>query len=511
MAGTRTPQLALWVIAYACCVRGEGRAPFPDPLGAGARIFDITTYGAVGDNATINTGAVQAAIDAASAAGGGYVLVPPGGAFRTATISLASDVYLFLPSGATLIGSANYSDYYAIDKGDWDRWDVVHSNNATRTGIVGDASGGGVLSGPMWQMITGYDPSQNQFVPQIWLVDGCEGECRPRLLVFEDCDDVTVANVRLVDSADWTQLYRRSNRVRLVNMSVWGSQQWPNNDGVDFESCADVVVRNVSMFTGDDSVVLASGNCNTMARPWPEPPGAYSPTRDVLIENVTLSSYSSALKWEAIFQRDHGNVTNVTVRNVLIHDSARGIGFQQRTGSGAFTDVLLERVTVLRTHGITGSNWWGLGEAFWATSVPENGTEHALGGIHNVTLVDCVLQGEQGVVVASRDQGNASATGAAISGLRFLNVTVIVGTYGNATRPGVHDFRPMDAGQPTPEKVNASVAGYWFEHAAGIVVEGGAVGFEGPPQPWWAPGSTCWAASPDSRVAVRGLACNPPS
>jgi polygalacturonase len=272
-------------------------------------------------------------------------------------------------------------------------------------------------------------------------------------------------------------------------------------------------MRNVSSFTGDDGIVLASGNCNDMRVPWPEPWGAYSPTRDVLIENCTISSFSSGIKYEAIFQAWHGDVFNVTVRDVLIHDSARGVGFQQRTGGGAFSDVRLERVRVLRTKGITGSNWWGLGEALWATSVPENSTQPGpLGGIHNVTLVDCVLQGEQGVVLASRDQGNATgaAAGPGVSGWRFVNVSVVVGSYGNATRPGVHDFRPMDAGQPTPETVNATIAGYWFEHVAGVVVEGGSVAFQGAPQPWWAPGSACWAGTPDAGVTVRGMACEPP-
>lgn len=477
-----------------------------------ARVFNIADFGALPDNKTCNTAAIQQAILNASAAGGGLVLITPGGAFRTATISLASSVYLYIPTGATLIGSPTYDDYAAVSKGNWDRWDVLHTNNAVRTGILGDEQGGGVLSGPMWQMIDGYDPSQNQLQPVMWHVEGCTGECRPRLVVFENCTDVSVTNVRLVDSADWTQLYRQSSRVRLENVSVWGSQQWPNNDGVDFESCDDVVVRNASFFTGDDGIVFASGNTNTMLHPWPQPPGAYSPTKDVLIENATISSYSSGIKWEAIFQQSHGDVRNVTVRDVIIHDSARGVGFQQRTGGGAFSDVLLERVTVLRTRGIVGSNWWGCGESFWLTTVPENGTlPGPLGGIHNVTLKDCVLQGEQGVIVASRDQGNASALASAapsISGIRFDNVTVIVGIYGNATRPGVHDFRPIDPGQPTPEQIQANVTGYWFEHVADAAVTGGSVVFEGPPQPFWSRG-VCSASTPDSPVSIEGMACTP--
>ena len=228
-------------------------------------VFDITDFGAVADNSTLCTGAIQAAIAAATAAGGGLVRVPPGGAFRTATIRLASDVYLVLPAGATLQGSALLSDYMSVSGGDWDSWDVVHTRNASRTGVVGSVDGsgaaGGVLHGPMWQMISGYDASQNQFIPRTWAgQSGCRGECRPRLLVFEDCDDVVVSNVELRDSADWTSLYRRTHNVQLLNVTVWGSQQWPNNDGVDLESCVNVTIRNWTSFTGDDGIVVGGSD-----------------------------------------------------------------------------------------------------------------------------------------------------------------------------------------------------------------------------------------------------------
>ena len=328
-------------------------APAPAPAPAPA-VFNIVDFGAVSDNSTLNTPAIQRAIDAAAAAGGGLVLVPPGGAFLTATLSLRSHVFLQLPAGATLRGSAALADYTAVSGPDWNAWDVIHTKNASDTGILGD---GGVLQGPMWQMIASYDEAQNQLQPVRWSGQfGCVGECRPRLVVFEDCADVVVRGVQLRDSADWTQLYRRVKNVSLEDLVVWGSQQWPNNDGVDFESCVGVLMRNVSSFTGDDGVVLASGNCNTMREPWPEPWGAYSPTRDVLIENCTISSFSSAIKYEAIFQAWHGDVHNVTVRDVLVHDSARGLGFQQRTGGGAFFDALFERVIVRRTKAPTGTN-----------------------------------------------------------------------------------------------------------------------------------------------------------
>jgi len=359
----------------------------------------------------------------------------------------------------------------------------------------------------MWQMIDHYDANNNQFVPVTWAGSfGCRGECRPRLLVFEDCLNVTVANVRLVDSADWTQLYRRTSNVLLANLSVWGSQQWGNNDGVDFESCTNVTVRDSVFFTGDDGIVLGSGNCNDMRVPWPEPWGNYSPTRDVFIENVTLSSYSSAIKWEAIFQAWHGDVFNVSVRDVLIHDSNRGIGFQQRTGGGAFRDVTFEGVRVKRSRGVTGETWWGAGEAIWITSLPEaRGFNYTLGGVHNVVFRDCELESEQGgIVIAEGHTGTGS-----VSGLVFENTTLRVGVYGNATRRGLHDLRPLSGTELYPHNVTG-----WFwggvsgKPGDGALVEGGTVVFEGERQSWW----TCGACSDSENctgVKLYGVVCAP--
>ncbi len=72
--------------------------------------YNISTYGAVGDGKTLNTQAIQSAIDKCTQAGGGVVVIPPG-QFLSGTILMKSNVELHLSAGSTLLGNARHEDY----------------------------------------------------------------------------------------------------------------------------------------------------------------------------------------------------------------------------------------------------------------------------------------------------------------------------------------------------------------------------------------------------------------
>src|SRR5882672_1518555 len=124
------------------------------PQDLGARIYNIRSFGAKGDGKTLDTAALQAAIDACTRDGGGTVLVPSG-TFVIGTVELKSNVTLHLAASATLLGSGEGKHYHAIatiplsgdstlGDGNWALLFAVEAKNVTVEG-AGTIDGQGQL------------------------------------------------------------------------------------------------------------------------------------------------------------------------------------------------------------------------------------------------------------------------------------------------------------------------------------------------------------------------------
>ena len=200
LAAAQGLQLAAAAAVATASLESSPWNPFPVPRGATQ--IKITSHGAVGDNATLSTAAIQATIDAVRRAGGGYAVVPSG-VFLTGTVNLSSNVYLQLLPGGVLQGSADPAHY----SWDWDYYHVVQGINVVNSGVVGPQGagmgGGGMIRGPMWQMIKAYD-SVTGYTQQNWAntASGCKGECRPKNLAFIDSTNITVQGVTIADSGE---------------------------------------------------------------------------------------------------------------------------------------------------------------------------------------------------------------------------------------------------------------------------------------------------------------------
>ena len=408
---------------------GLGDSPWnPYPIRGDASVFfSIVSFGAVGDNRTLNTEAIQRAIDTAGRSGGGYVVVPPG-AFRTGSVNLTSNVYLLLQPGGVLQGSADAGDYNY----DWDYWHVVQGVNVSNSGVIGPpglpTGRGGEVRGCMWQMIDHYDPATNSFVQKTWSGErGCQGECRPKNLAFIDSVNITVAGVRLTHSSDWTQLFRRCTNVLEDRTWVEGSVQWGNNDGLDLESGNNITISNGWIKTGDDALAFRSGNCNRLNTPWPLPPdGVMQPLTGVTVRNMMLTSTSAAVKIAQLFQEHHGDIADISLANVTITETNRGIDILQRSGNGSFTNVTFTDMDI-QTQFMTEPQFWGSGEPIVMSTAPgtEDAHAHGLKGFRDVLFTRVRARGENAILLSSLCQASTSPQG--FQGVVFEHVQVCNG------------------------------------------------------------------------------------
>lgn len=156
-----------------------------------ADVFNIaTSCGAKGDNSTMNTAAIQQCIDQAmahvSAGGRSATVLVPAGIFLTGAVTLSGpNLSLVFADGGYLQGSRNASDYGL----DWDWWHVVTVVNATSFTATGVGTGG--IVGNLWQMVAGWNPSEQSYTPANWVgYGGCVGECRAKNLAVVDSRDV---------------------------------------------------------------------------------------------------------------------------------------------------------------------------------------------------------------------------------------------------------------------------------------------------------------------------------
>ena len=441
--------------------------------------FNILDFGATPGGHVACTAALRAAVAAASAAGGGEVLVPAGLQFLTGAFSLASHVTLRLDG--VLLASTDVGDYPASG---WD-WDpaLIDTHNATSTGIVGS----GRIEGqavPAW--VDHYDALKG-WIPRTWAgVHGCVGECRPKLVRFTDCSHVMIAGVEVLNAPDWSILLRRTSFAQLRRLRVHGDPRWPNGDALDIETGEHITIEDVDFSTGDDCIAISSGNTNPLRWPWP---GAAGPVRHLSVRNATLSSRSSAIKLSAVHfgeLADHGELTNLTFSNIRIVDSSRGLGFQQRSGSGVWHAIAFENVTIDATRYPTGKNWWSSGEPIWMTSVAQSAADAPLTGtVRDILFKNIVARGENGVLLS----GGAVAP---MSGLVFDNVSITVGVYGNTscakgaphtTPTGCRDYRPRSEGAV----VLSPTSVFAFEGNGSATLRDVTARFDGPAAAYWLP------------------------
>jgi len=292
----------------------------PAPVARGARTFNVLDFGAKGDGKTLDTKALQSAIDACHQDQGGVVLVPAG-TFVIGTVELKSNVTLRISSQGTLLGTADGTQYYAASaiplSGDSTLGDgnvgllfAVNAENVT-------VEGPGTIDGQGAQFRS---PSRGVPPPS-----GRGGADRPYHLLFHRCRNLRVRDLSLVKCAFHSIRVIQSHYVWMEGLHIHNRVNG-NNDGFHFISSENVHVTNCDVETQDDACALF-GSC-----------------RLVTVANSTFST-----RW-SVFRFGGGNPENVTVSNCVIYNTygcpiKMHFGPASRVENIMFSNLILRDVT----------------------------------------------------------------------------------------------------------------------------------------------------------------------
>jgi alpha-L-rhamnosidase len=227
--------------------RGQEAGPSP----AAAKEYVITGYGAAADGKTLDTTAVQAAINDCFTQGGGTVVIPPG-QFLTGALFLKPKVNLEIEAGGVLLGSTNINDYPSMPtriEGHTQVWRPALLNASGCDGLR--ITGSGTIQGggkPYWDAYY----SAVHANPKTTNLD----INRPRNIFIEDSKDVRVEGILLRDSGFWNLHLYRCQDVTIEKVDIRAPRHTPSTDGIDVDSCQDVTIHGCYISDNDDNIAL---------------------------------------------------------------------------------------------------------------------------------------------------------------------------------------------------------------------------------------------------------------
>jgi polygalacturonase len=294
---------------------------------------DITRYGAVGDGVTLNTKAIQTALDAVGP--GGIVLVPPG-TFLTGTIFLRSNTVLELMPGATLLGSPRLEDYIRVSTGivgDRTGYHLVVAENVHNIVIRGQGTIDG--NGPsFWEPTGGSrleeyplrapDPETGRLM---WILAPRQHDGRPSPMVeLRHSQDVRVEGVHLTNAGGWTLHLFDCDRGWVRGIRLTSNLMGPNNDGIDITECRDVMISDCDISCCDDAICLKTY------------PGGRACER-ITATNCVIRTRCVAFKTGEAY----GHFRQVTFSNSVIYECSRAVGLYAMNG-GLVEDVVISNI-----------------------------------------------------------------------------------------------------------------------------------------------------------------------
>lgn len=291
----------------------------------GAQVYNIKDFGAKGDGKTLDTVAVQAAIDLCHKERGGTVMVPAGD-FVIGTIELKSNVTLHLSNQGKLLGSPKKEDYKAgngVPSGNGNIV-MIYAANADNVAIQGK----GTIDGNGAAFFTGQGDNTGPNSQGGGYFD------RPHLVIFYKCYNLLLRDSFYTKSAYHCFRILNCEQVNVDGVKIYNRVN-KNNDGFHFNNCKYVHIVNCDVRCQDDACALFGSN-----------------------QFVTVTNSSFSTRW-SIFRFGSGDAQNITISNCLIYETY-GCPIKISSGNArlenlSFSNIIMRNVTGPIGIGFSGS------------------------------------------------------------------------------------------------------------------------------------------------------------
>lgn len=339
--------------------------------------FNIIKFDAKADGITLNTKSINDAIDACNKKGGGVVVIPSG-LWMTGPVVLKSNVNLHLQKGALLQFTSGFNQYplikgnweglpqmrnqpplsaddatniaitgYGIIDGNGDAWRMVKKDKLNETQWKKLVASGGVLSDdkktwyPSAQSLAGSkmkNPGEltTDKTPEFY--QSIKDFLRPNLLVFTACKKILLEGVTFQNSPAWCLHPLMCEDLTVRN--VYAKNPWyaQNGDGIDVESCKNVLIEGSTFDVGDDGICIKSGRDEAGRK-------RGMPTENVLVRNCTVYHAHGGF---VIGSEMSGGARNLYVENCTFIGTDIGLRFKTTRGRGGVVENIFVTNTTMK-------------------------------------------------------------------------------------------------------------------------------------------------------------------
>lgn len=300
--------------------------------------YVITDYGVANDSNVVQTEAIQKVIDLAASNGGGVIVIPQG-TFLSGSLFFKPNTHLHV--NGVLKGSDRIADFSIVNtriEGETCRYFAALVNADGVDGFT--ITGHGTING------NGYNYWREFWIRREWNRQCTNKDAqRPRLTYISNCKNVTVQDVRLINSPFWTNHVYKSSHVRYLNCYIFAPTtgvKAPSSDAIDIDACTDLIVNGCYMNVNDDAVVLKGGK-GTFA----DKDSTNGPCERILIQNCRYGTVHGCLTLGS----ESVNDRNIILRNCIADNANRVLWLKMRPD----TPQHYEYVTVDNVSGNVGS------------------------------------------------------------------------------------------------------------------------------------------------------------